>query len=68
MISKLQTISKNLNSYLIQKEKWNSLLINQFPPVIHRLSFQIDKEHTLFLHKLHKCKSKEIPYLHMLSM
>jgi hypothetical protein len=41
---------------LLQSNEWNSLLINKYPPVIHRLSLKISEDRTLLLHKLFNTK------------
>lgn len=56
MIQELQDEIIRLPEYLSQRDKWQSLLINKYPPVIHRLSYKISEHRTLLLHKLHNCQ------------
>jgi len=59
MIDKLQQIEdKMLLELLVQPDKWNSLLINYFPPIVERCWIQIGN-YRLMLHFIHECKSEE---------
>ena len=66
MIQELeQIIAHKLTDLLQQAEKWDSLLIDHFPPVIHRLSYKLSGTRTLVLHKMHNCEgSKALLHSH----
>lgn len=52
-ILKLKDVIDNDIKGLLNSEScWDSLIIEAFPPVIHRLSYKIDENLTIFLHKL----------------
>lgn len=57
MINELKKLLPNLPS-LIKNENWETLLINKYPPVIHRLSCRISKDRTILLHKLFNTKNQ----------
>ena len=59
MISDLETAILNLNHYLQDRDKWESLLIDRYPPTIHRLSLKIGDNRTLLLHKLFNCQGQK---------
>lgn len=44
-----------LGDYLQDQTRWQSLLIEKYPPVIHRLSFLLSPTRTLVLHRLFSC-------------
>jgi len=58
MIAELKDEIKNLPQYLSQPEKWTSLLIDKYPPVIHRLQYKISDTRSLLLHKLYNCEGE----------
>lgn len=59
MIDKLRQIEdKMLLELLVQPDKWNTLLINYFPPIVERCWIQIGN-YRLMLHFIHECKSEE---------
>ena len=66
MIQELEDIIANqLPTLLKEPEKWDSLLIDHFPPVIHRLAYRLSDTRTLFLHKMHNCeRSKALLHSH----
>jgi hypothetical protein len=62
----LQTLNKeiqNLPDYLANRDGWVSLLIEKYPPVIHRLFYRINDDYSIYLHKLFNCHG-ERAYMH----
>lgn len=51
MIGELKKILPSLPE-LLKSDKWNTLLINKYPPIIYRLSLRLSDSRTLLLHKL----------------
>lgn len=51
MIKELEALLPEIPN-LIKNQEWDTLLINKYPPVIHRLSLKISEHRTLLLHKL----------------
>lgn len=51
MITELKSLLPNVPG-LLKSNAWDSLLIDRFPPVIHRLSLRLSENRTLLLHKL----------------
>lgn len=63
MIKELQKILPLIPSFLEDTSKWDSLLIDKYPPVIHRLSLKLSEDRILLLHKLFNTK-KQHAYMH----
>ncbi len=59
----LQTHLLKLPGYLSHPQRWQSLLINKHPPVIHRLSLKVATDRTLILHKVFPCH-RQSAYMH----
>ncbi len=59
MINELKSLLPYVPDFLKKEEQWGSLLINKYPPVIHRLSFKISETRTLLLHKLFNTKDEK---------
>ena len=51
MIKELNSLLPTIPN-LIRNNNWNTLLINKYPPIIHRLSLKISENRTILLHKL----------------
>lgn len=59
MIENLKQIEdKMLLDLLVQPEKWNTLLINYYPPTVERCWIQLGN-YRLLLHFIHECKPEE---------
>lgn len=59
MIENLKQIEdKMLLDLLVQPDKWNTLLVNYFPPIVERCWIQLGN-YRLMLHFIHECKSEE---------
>ena len=58
MIEELNQILPQIPKLLLNN-KWDSLLINKYPPVIYRLSLKISNDRTLLLHKLFNTNSDQ---------
>lgn len=63
MIKELTQILPQVPDLLLDKESWGSLLIDKYPPVIHRMSYKLSETRTLILHRLFHCKSEKA-YMH----
>lgn len=63
LAQELEFYVENLSVYLQDRAGWSSLSIDKYPPVIHRLSYTINSERTLLLHKLHHCQNEKA-YMH----
>lgn len=61
MIEKLKNHLKDI-PLLLRSNNWDSVLIENYPPVIYRLSTKIDNENSIYLHKIHH--TNENPYIH----
>ncbi len=57
MIEELQNLIIQIPNLLLLHET-DSLLINKYPPIIHRISIKISDNRTLFLHKLFNTNSE----------
>jgi hypothetical protein len=55
MIQELENLISYLPFLLEDEDKLDSLLIEKYPPVIHRLSLRLTDNRTLILHKLFHC-------------
>jgi hypothetical protein len=63
-IAELEYEISRLKEYLQDPHKlWSSLLIEKYPPVIHRLSLKLSITRTLVLHRLFKCQNTHA-YMH----
>lgn len=59
MIDNLKQIEdKMLLDLLVKPEKWNTLLINYFPPIVERCWIQLGN-YRLMLHFIHECKPED---------
>lgn len=59
MIENLKQIEdKMLLSLLMQPDKWNTLLIDYFPPIVERCWIQLGN-YRFYLHFIHKCEAKD---------
>ncbi len=63
MIKELQNILPSIKSMLADPAHWDSLLINKYPPIIHRVSLKLSTSRTLLLHKLFNT-NKETAFMH----
>jgi len=57
MIEELNSILPNIPNLL--NNNWDTLLINKYPPIIHRLSLKLSDTRTLLLHKLFNTKDQK---------
>jgi hypothetical protein len=58
MINELEDILSSIPKLLLNN-KLDTLLINKYPPIIHRISIKISDNRTLFLHKLFNTEEKK---------
>lgn len=63
MIVELQKLILSIPSLLKNPNEWESLLINKYPPIIHRVSYKLSTNRTLLLHKLFNTE-KEHAFMH----
>lgn len=63
MIDRLKYHLDRLGLYLDKRDQWTSLLIEKYPPVIHRLAFKISDDETLMLQRILPVKNSEA-YIH----
>jgi hypothetical protein len=59
MIEELENLISYLPFFLQDEAKWDSLLIDKYPPVIYRLSLKLTDDRTLILHKLFNCEGQQ---------
>lgn len=59
MIQELELLIPKVKTLIQDKNNWNSLLINKYPPIIHRLSYKINQDRTLLLYKLYNCENSQ---------
>jgi hypothetical protein len=63
MTNELNALLPKLPELLKDQSKWESLLIDKYPPTIYRLSLKLSDDHTLILHKLFS-DPNEPAYIH----
>lgn len=66
MIDELKTLLPGLSTLLksgCSGNRWDTQKIDKFKPVIHRLSYRISNERSLFFHKIFNCESSQA-YMH----
>lgn len=61
MLQELLELEKKLPEFLQDETQWDSLLIDKYPPIVHRLSRKISDDRTLLLHKIYETDQ---PYMH----
>lgn len=64
MLSELDECLKELPKLLQDRDKWESLLIDLYPPVIHRLFLKLSDDRTIVLHKIFPCDPGEKSLMH----
>lgn len=63
MLAQLAEIENQLPELLSNRSKWQSLKIDKYPPVIHRLYLPLENGNTILLHRLFNCNGQHA-YLH----